>query len=989
MSKRVFEVAKELGLASKELVERIKELGIDDSVSSTLSTISDEKVSELKAALAEASTSRGEEQTLTTGVVRRRARRRPEAEAISAPPAKAEQDVEQSEPTPAEEPAPAPKPRTRFATVATRDAGDSSRVEPKAEAPAAVVETPAAASVEEVPAPAPKPRSRFATVETRPDLRAPAEAPKEAVVETRVTETVVTPPEQPAAVAEEAAPEAEAPVRRRRFATVVTRRPEETPEPVKPVEVDAAPEPEAVVEAAPVRRFATVVTRDESAAAKRSPIELAELARREADAAASRSKGGATILGQMDPELLSQRTEARRDNRGPAGPGERRDARGPAAPAGPSEFGANAGAGAGDRRGRKGKRVVQSGELYGKFNRGGKGGKKGGKRQTGQSTRQTTAAEHKRVVRMEEAILVSELAHQMGVKAGEIVMKLAFDLGLRGANINTPIDYATASLIAEQYNHKVEQVGFDMSDYLPTYDNSEDSLMTRPPVVTVMGHVDHGKTSLLDAIRNTGKRVSVGEAGGITQHIGAYKVVLDDSEICFLDTPGHEAFTALRARGAKATDIVILVVAGDDGIMPQTIEAINHAREAEVPIIVAITKMDKATSDPQRIRLALTEYGLIGEDIGGDTQFIEVSAMKHTGIDALLEAVLLQAEVMELRANPNRKADGLAIESRLDVGRGPIATVLVQGGTLRVGDIVVIGQHYGRVRSMTDEFGASLSEATPSTPVEITGLSGVPVSGEHFYVVEEEKSARAIAEHVGVQAKQAELAQSATSGMRASSGSDLDSFMSQDDKELKVIVKADVQGSVEAVVQAIQKLANEQVRVRVIHSGVGSITESDVNLASSSNNDSNVLIVGFNIRPEQRAVTLADHNGVRILSHSVIYDVLDEVRAIMGGLLDPVFEEEVIGHAEVRMVFQNSKVGAVAGCMILDGSIRRNAHARVLRDHAVVFTSTIGSLRNVDRDEREMKAGFECGLSVERFSDFKPGDIVECFIVHERKATLI
>lgn len=1002
MSKRVFQVAQELGMANQPLIEKLKKLKLAKDDVTSLSVISEEVVAKLKVAVAEQSGSKADEKPVGAGVVRRRApRRRPEPEAkpespalpeaTTPPEAVAQQEAEPSvdaEETPdmsETSPQVEERPRRRFATRETRDAGDSSR--PAADqAPEEVAATTAVESeeVEEAPVEA-APRRRFATVTTRTDLEKVAEEAPPAVVETRTTEVSAPPAE---AEVQEVQEEVQKPARRTRFATVVTRR---TVEP-RAEEAEALEETPVVEEETPVpeqqrARFATVVTRDdESDASKRSPVELAEIARREADAA-SRSRGGAEILGTIDIDVLNQRAEQRRGGgRDGGGAQDRRPDRGggpaPGPPPGGGDFGADG------RRGRRGRRVVQTGELYGKFNRGRGGNKKSQRRGGGQPVRQTTAAEHKRVVRMEEAIMVSELAHQMGVKAGEVVMKLAFDLGLRGANINTPVDFATASLIAEQYNHKVEQVGFDMSDYLPTYDNSEESLKPRPPVVTVMGHVDHGKTSLLDAIRSTGTGVAQSEAGGITQHIGAYKVQIDKGEVCFLDTPGHEAFTALRARGALATDIVVLVVAGDDGIMPQTIEAINHAREAEVPIIVAITKMDKPTANAERVRLTLTQHGLIDEAIGGDTQFVEVSALKGDGLDNLLEAVLLQAEVMELRANPDRKADGLAIESRLDVGRGPIATVLVQGGTLRVGDIVVIGKEYGRVRSMTDEFGTSLTEATPSTPVEITGLSGVPASGERFYVVEEERNARAIAEHIGVQNKQADLAVSATPGMRAS-GADLDSLLTDEHKELKVIVKADVQGSVEALVQSIQKLANEQVRVRVIHSGVGSITESDVNLASSSTSESDVLICGFNIRPEQRALALADQNGVRVLTHTVIYDMLDEVRQLMGGLLDPIFEEEIIGHAEVRMVFLNSRVGAVAGSMITDGVIRRGAKARVMRDGAVVFTSTIGSLRNVDRDEREMKSGMECGISVERFVDFKPGDIIECFIVHERQPELL
>lgn len=985
MSKRVFQIAKELGMASKSLIERIKDLGIDDSVTNALSSLSDENVRKLKAALAN-ETPTTEEKPLAAGVVRRRAPRRrtvaetkPEEESpeeVADSPTKDEPEVEAIEtPTDSSDEGAPVRRRRRVPVGDTADESPKTaavKTEEKAdeEPTKAVEEKPE----EEAEAPAAKPRRRFATVTTRTDLDEKKDDAPAAVVETRTTE--VAPPVEETPAAEEAPKEVKK--KRRRFATVVTRRvveetPEETPEEVAVVE-------ETPVEPAPRARFATIVT-ESSDETKRSPVELAEIARREADAA-SRSRGGAEILGTIDIDVINQRNEQRR-GRGPGpgapGPGGDRGRGLPPRPAGdarPSR-----------RRGRQGKRVAQGGELYGKFNR---HRRKKGRRGGGQPVQQTTAAEHKRVVRMEEAIIVSELAHLMGVKSGEIVMKLAFDLGLRGANINTPIDHATASLIAEQYNHTIEKVGFDISDHVPKYDNSEESLKPRPPVVTVMGHVDHGKTSLLDAIRTSGSSVAPGEAGGITQHIGAYKVTTPKGEISFLDTPGHEAFSALRARGALATDIVILVVAGDDGVMPQTVEALKHAREAKTPIIVAISKIDKPDANPQRIKTSFTEHDLLDEDLGGDTRFVEISSKTGEGIEDLLEAVLLQAEIMELKANPDRQANGLAIESQLDVGRGPVATVLVQGGTLRVGDIIVIGKEHGRVRSMIDDAGKSIDSATPSTPVEVTGLSGVPASGEKFYVVKEERDARAIADHVRHQSKQAEMALSASTAVRASSEGDLGEFLPQDGhKEIKIIIKADVQGSVEALGQAIQSLANEQISVRIIHSGVGSITESDINLANSSLDDSDVVICGFNVRPEQRAANLADQYGVTLITHTVIYDLLDDVRSMMAGLLDPVFEEEIIGHADVRMVFMNSRVGAVAGCLITDGLMRRGAQARVIRDSIVMHTGSIGSLRHVERDERELKAGMECGLSVEGFATFKPGDTIECFVVHERPAELI
>ena len=968
MSKRVYEIAKELDMTSKELVERIAELGLDLSVQTSLSTMSEEDAQRVKQALQRPVEVPSEEKPLSGGVVRRRSRKVIGADGSV--------DVQRDAAAPHDEPAApaapvAPVAQADEAPTQAADDGASARrqrstivtrsverpQEPPA-APVAVVETPVAAPVSDAEADAAQrgvTRRRFVTTRTRPaeDLEPRAAAAPEVATPTAV--------EAPA----DTAPAAIGPERRSRFATRVTRSDEDL---APAAAADVAAAPPAAEESAAVapqrRRFATIERPQDDAPRQRHvPINLGEIvAATEIEAPAPRT-GGARIVGTVDPELLSARPEARRPAGAPGAADDSKDRKG---------------------RGKKGRRVVQSGELYKEFNQK-RGNKRKGARSTGQGTRITTAAEHKRVVRMEETILVSELAHQMGVKGGEIVAKLAFELGIRGVMINSPIDFDTAALIATNYNFKVEQVGFDISDYLPAYDNSEETLVSRPPVVTVMGHVDHGKTSLLDAMRDSG--VSATEAGGITQHIGAYKVEIDGHEVCFLDTPGHEAFTALRARGASATDIVVLVVAADDGVMPQTVEAINHAREAGVPIIVAVNKVDKPGANVDRVKQALTEYNLVAEEWGGDTMFVLVSALKRTGITELVEAINLQAEVLELRANPNRQADGLVIESRLDVGRGPVATMLVQGGTLKVGDILVTGQHYGRVRTMSDEWGRLLDAAPPSTPVEVTGLSGVPSSGEHFYVVKDEKGARSIAEHVATQHKQTELAQSVTSGSRGISR--LDEMMrGGESKELKAIVKGDVQGSVEAINQSLLKMATPEVSVRVIHSAVGSITESDVNLAASASDAGSVVIIGFNVRPEHRSLSLAEQHGVRILTHSIIYEMLDEVKLMMSGLLDPIFEEEVLGHAEVRKTFQISKVGTVAGCMVLDGIMRRNARVRVLRDSVIVSDTVLTSLKHETRDEREMRAGFECGISIDRFNDIKVGDILECYTTHQRAATI-
>jgi translation initiation factor IF-2 len=821
-------------------------------------------------------------------------------------------------------------------------------------------------------------RTKFATVVTREFVATPPPAPEPVVVEAPVFEPE---PEPIPSVVDEDVPA----VRKPRFATIVTREPAvptaRAPELAAPTQDDFGPD----ASASPIvrsSRFQTVVTSPtgEASIGNLSPMELAALARREAD----RSATGARVVGSMSREVLSERMEV-----------ERRDFGGPGRPR-PGAVAAPGAAPAGDprddkKKAKKGKRIVQSRDLYDKSAGGGKGSaannkKKGGKGMPSiPAPRPNATAEHKRVVRMEEAILVSDLGMQMSIKSGEIVMKLAFDLGLRGATINTSLDLDTATLIAELYGYKVEQIGFDINRYLPDFDDQESDYEERPPVVTVMGHVDHGKTSLLDAIRKTS--VAGGEAGGITQHIGAYTVNLDSGRITFLDTPGHEAFSALRARGAKATDIVILVIAADDGVMPQTVEAIKHAQDAKVPIIVALNKIDKPGADPMRIKQALTEYELVPEEWGGTTIYVETSAKSGIGVIDLLEMVNIQAEVMQLTANPKRFAEGLVIESKLDTGRGPVATVLVQQGVLKIGQTVVIGQFYGRVRTLSDERGTKRPEATPSTPVEITGLNGVPAAGEKFYVVDSEKNAKAIAEHVANQVKQAELAVSIHNA-QPSSGDVIADFMKAGRvKELKVIVKGDVQGSVQALCQSIQRLSTEKVRVRIVHSGVGSIIENDVNLATSTDDGAGCLIIGFNVRPELRAQGMAEQHGVAIYTHNVIYDILTHVTDRMRDLLDPVYVEEYQGKAECRAVFELT-AGKIAGSMVLDGHLERNAKARVLRGGKSVHESSIQSIRHHKDDVRDIRAGFECGIQVSGFTDIMVGDIIECFKLKQIQATL-
>ena len=575
-----------------------------------------------------------------------------------------------------------------------------------------------------------------------------------------------------------------------------------------------------------------------------------------------------------------------------------------------------------------------------------------------------------------EEITVGELAALLKMTAAEVIKKL-FALGMM-ATVNEVIDYDTAEIVATELGAKVEKevvVTIEERIIDDTVDAEED-LQPRDPVVVVMGHVDHGKTSLLDAIRNTS--VTSTEAGGITQHIGAYRVQTSEGKITFLDTPGHAAFTSMRARGAMATDIAILVVAADDGIMPQTIEAINHAKAANVSIIVAINKMDKPDASPDRIMQQLTEHDLVPEEWGGDVICIPVSAKTHQGIDKVLESINLVAEMLELKANPNRAAKGIVIEAKLDKGRGPVATVLVQNGTLKTGDTIVAGTSVGRVRVMTNENGKVLDSAGPSVPVEIMGLAEVPQAGDTFDAVSDEKLARELVEQRKREAKEEEFKQ-----YQKVTLDNLFSSISQGEmKELNIIVKADVQGSVEAVKQNVEKLSNDEVKVKVIHGSVGAINESDVMLANASN----AIIVGFNVRPDPVAAEIAERDGVDMRMYRVIYDCIEELEAAIKGMLAPKFREVVLGRAEVRNVFKLSSAGMIAGSYVLDGKITRNSQIRVVRDGIVIFEDAIASLKRFKEDAKEVASGYECGVGLEKFNDIKEGDILEAFIMEEVKA---
>ncbi|OEG00443.1 translation initiation factor IF-2 [Vulcanibacillus modesticaldus] len=573
------------------------------------------------------------------------------------------------------------------------------------------------------------------------------------------------------------------------------------------------------------------------------------------------------------------------------------------------------------------------------------------------------------------SLTVGELAKQLGKETSEIIKKLMF-LGIM-ATINQEIEFDAIQLIAEEYGVKVEEkieVDEDQFELFDDEDREED-LVERPPVVTIMGHVDHGKTTLLDAIRNS--KITAKEAGGITQHIGAYQVEINGKKITFLDTPGHAAFTSMRARGAQVTDITILVVAADDGVMPQTVEAINHAKAANAPIIVAVNKIDKPEANIEKVKQELTEYGLVPEEWGGDTIYVPVSALKQQGLDDLLEMILLVAEVEELKANPNRLARGTIIESQLDRGRGAVATVLVQKGTLRVGDPIVAGITYGKVRAIVNDRGKRIKEAGPSTPVEITGLNEVPQAGDQFIAFEEERKARIIGEKRALRARQEEL--NATSRVTLD---DLYKRIQEGDiKELNVIIKGDVQGSVEALQGALEKIEVEGVRVKIIHKGVGAITETDVTLASASN----AIIIGFNVRPEPQARTSAEREKVDIRLHRIIYNVIEEIEAALRGMLDPEYEEVITGRADVRQIFKASNIGTIAGCMVTEGKIVRSASVRVIRDGVVIFEGKIDSLKRYKDDVKEVAQGYECGITIEKFNDIKDGDIIESFVLEAVK----
>lgn len=619
-----------------------------------------------------------------------------------------------------------------------------------------------------------------------------------------------------------------------------------------------------------------------------------------------------------------------------------------------------------------GGRAAAGGGRTGQRGRRGRGGRQRGGQPSPLSARQSSVEPgSKGKLELPETIDIRTLAGRVGVQATAIV-KYLFGQG-KMVTVNEAIDFGTAAAIAERLGYEVVRPADPLADVLVDEEDPPETLQPKPPVVTIMGHVDHGKTTLLDAIRQT--RVAAGEAGGITQHIGAYQVKVDAGAITFLDTPGHEAFTAMRSRGAGVTDVAVLVVAADDGVMPQTIEAINHAKLADVPIIVAMNKMDKPDANPDRIKQQLTDHGLVPEDWGGDTIIVPVSALQREGLDDLLEMILLVAELRELKANPDRRARGVVIEAQLDRHRGPVATVLVQKGTLRAGDAIVVGTAAGRVRALIDDQGEQVQEAGPAMPVEVLGLDEVPAAGDELIALENERDARELAQRLREEVREQAIQRPA----RANLEELFKQIQQGETKELPIVLKGDVQGSVEALKASLLKLSTDEVKVNVVHAAVGGITESDVILANAAN----AIIIGFNVRPDTSARKAAERDQVDMRMYRVIYEAIEEVEQALVGLLDPVYKEVVLGRAEVRQTFRTPTAGTVAGCYVTDGKIERGASVRVIRDGIVVHEGEMGSLRRFKDDVREVAQGFECGIGIERFNDIKEGDVIEAYRMEE------
>ena len=930
---RVYELAKELKIDNKDLVRQLIELGFD--VRNHMSTITPEEAQAVRDRTKESRSEVVEEKRVTKTVIRRRRKKvDAEAEAEAAPP-----EEEKAEAPPEAEEAPeVAVEEAEAAPEAVPEAVLESTPEPVQEAKAeeAPQEDSVAEAVAQPVEESEKVEASVDVAEAAPIEEPPAEEPVAEAAEDAVSEPVV----EEAAAAE--AP-AEKPVEEPKQAKKAKAKPEPAEEPEK------KPKPKAKK--------------------KSRGDEPARIISRPKQPVAPTLPGG----GRPTPPSRRPGPARQQDMMPPPGPapekveGTRKRKKGKkAAPIPDNDFLIS------KTKSRK-KEILNKADLYnGRGSRRKRGAPKKSKK-----TEVTTPKAIKRRVKVSEAITVGELAKRMGVKAAEMVGRL-MKQGMM-LTLNQSLDVEEATLVASEFGFDVESVGFEEHDLLEKKQDQPEEMQARPPVVTIMGHVDHGKTSLLDTIRRSD--VVGGEAGGITQHIGAYNVRLESGgQVVFVDTPGHEAFTQMRARGSQVTDIVVLVVAADDGVMEQTKEAISHSKAAGVPIVVAINKIDKPGAEPDRVRRELAELELVPEDWGGDTIMVEVSAKTGEGVPELLEMLLLQAEVLELAANPDKMARGHVLEARLDKGRGPVATLLVQEGTLKNGDAFVCGVYAGKVRALLDDLGRRTDEAGPSIPVEVQGLGGVPEAGDEFVVVESEKVARQVADHRALKKRETELSQA--------KGVSLEGFFDKlkegEVQDLNLVVKADVQGSVEAVVDALNKLGNEQVKVNVMQAATGAITETDVMLASASD----AIIIGFNVRPAGKVSETAEAERVEIKTYEVIYQMLDDVTAALTGLLAPVVEEEVIGRVEVRDTFSVPKIGTIAGSYITSGKVERNAMARLLRDGKVIANTKISSLRRFKDDVKEVAQGFECGIGLENYNDIKLGDEIEVYVTREVAASL-
>lgn len=1035
----IYELAKELGILNKDLVTKIRALGIE--AKNHMSRLEPEDVLRIRRAVDKERQENTVQERLSDTVIRRRAKdgtmlrqpaapppppapppapaaptvfvrpaaaaRAPGAEAPAVRPATSvvTEPKPVARPVPVAAPVVSAAPETKPAPVEAKPATATAKAEPevKAKVDAAPAARPQPASVvvakPEVPAPAVKSEPAAPVVaKTEPAAVAKAEVAPAAKVEPVVVASKVEPatattkPSVVTAKVESPAPAKVTPpvvsqpaavapvVSSKPLVTTVVKEPTAAVEaPAKPVPPVAKSEEQAAKPAvAPIAARPTKPTEPVAKPVAAAPSEPA----RKVEEPARKPEPQAEVTAPSRVFVTAQ-TRRASEGLGPTGRVIDLAAFRPPAPPPPKPSAESPRAGfrepdpaaaRGPRQEVTGERLRQPPKQQVTMRAGAKQKPQVGRK--AKSTQITTAAEHKRVVKMDEAIVIAELARQMGLKATDVLKKI-WELGMRSVMINSPIDFDTAQLVATEFDWRVESTAFqEQSVVSDVADNAED-LLPRAPVITIMGHVDHGKTSLLDAIRNA--NVAAGEAGGITQHIGAYKVSSTQGDVVFLDTPGHEAFTEMRARGAQVTDIVVLVVAADDGVMPQTVEALNHAKDAEVPIIVAVNKIDKPGAQPDRIRQQLSAHGLQPEEWGGDTIYVDVSARTKLGIDKLLEMLALQSDVMELKANPNKAARGSVVEARMDAKRGSVATVLVQEGTLKSGDIVCVGEEMGKVRAMMDDKGRQLTTAGPSTPVEVLGLSGVPRAGEVLNVVTDERAAKELVEFRRTRRIDKERAKAGPVSLDK-----LMDAMKAGLKELKVILKSDVQGSAEALSSALQKLSTSQVKVTVIQSGVGGITETDVNLAKAGN----AIIIGFHVRPAGKANSLAEQEGVDIKLYDIIYDALDDVKRAMAGLLAPVKRDKQLGKAEVRELFSIPKIGVVLGCHVTEGVIKRAALIRLVRDSVLVHTGKLGSLRRFKDDVREVLQGYECGLTIDGYLDVKLGDVIECFEIEETAATL-